>query len=107
MGIAIFIMNIFICGSYSRAATISTNLRSLRCLFEGGYYSKCGVYLRKYVICCVYVSSNGKCSPLLTHMYHREQWLIQKFLQGGHNSLFKILGGAPCSVKRGHSKGGT
>ena len=50
MGSAIFIMNIFICGSYSRAATTSDNSRSLRRLFKGGYYSKCSVYLRNYVI---------------------------------------------------------
>ena len=43
-------MNIFISSSYSRAATISANLRSVQHLFEGGYYSKCGVYLRKYSV---------------------------------------------------------
>ena len=32
--IAIFVMNIFICGSYQRVATISTNSRSLWRLFE-------------------------------------------------------------------------
>ena len=39
-----------ICGSYSRAATITANSRSLPRLFEGDYYSKCGVYSRKYGI---------------------------------------------------------
>ena len=48
MRIAIFIINIFICGSHSRAATIFANSRSLRRLFEGVYYSKYSVYLRKY-----------------------------------------------------------
>ena len=43
-------MNTFICSSYLRAVTISANSRSLWCLFEGGYYSKCGVYLGKYGI---------------------------------------------------------
>ena len=42
-----------ICGSYLRAATISANPRSLRHLFEGDYYSKCSVYLRKYGILCL------------------------------------------------------
>ena len=35
------------CGDYSRVANISANSRSLRRLFEGGYYSKCSVYSRK------------------------------------------------------------
>ena len=38
--IAIFIINIFICGSYLRAATISANSRSLRRLFVGGLLFK-------------------------------------------------------------------
>ena len=47
----IIVMNIFICGSNSRGgATISASSRSLQRLFEGGYYSKCGVYSRKYGI---------------------------------------------------------
>ena len=37
-----------LCSDYSRAATISANSQSLQRLFEGGYYSKCGVYSRKY-----------------------------------------------------------
>ena len=36
------------CGFYSRAATISLIGPSMQRLFEGGYYSKCGVYSRKY-----------------------------------------------------------
>ena len=36
------------CGVYSRAATITPDGRYVRRLFEGGYYSKCGVYSRKY-----------------------------------------------------------
>ena len=32
---------------YSRAATITPDGRYVRRLFEGGYYSKCGVYSRK------------------------------------------------------------
>ena len=35
-------------GSYLRVATIPTNLQSLQPVIEGDYYSKCGVYLRKY-----------------------------------------------------------
>ena len=33
-----------------RAATITDTSQSLQRLFEGGYYSKCGVYSRKYDI---------------------------------------------------------
>ena len=54
------------CGFYSRAATISTNSRSLRRLFEGGDYSKCGVYSRKYGMGVFFVQLHhvcvGKCS---------------------------------------------
>ena len=48
------------CGDYSRAATIrSTDVAAtiyfsdtaMRRLFEGGYYSRCGVYSRKYGNC--------------------------------------------------------
>ena len=39
MCIAIFVKNIFICSSYSRAATITATSRSLRPLFEDSYYS--------------------------------------------------------------------
>ena len=35
---------------YSRAATIIPDGRYVRRLFEGGYYSKCSVYSRKYGI---------------------------------------------------------
>ena len=35
-------------GVYSRAATITPDGRYVRRLFEGGYYSKCGIYSRKY-----------------------------------------------------------
>ena len=38
-------------GVYSRAATITPDGRYVRRLFEGGYYSKCGVYSRKYGMC--------------------------------------------------------
>ena len=38
------------CGYCSRAATITLSPRSLRRLFEGGVYSGCGVYSRKYGI---------------------------------------------------------
>ena len=38
------------CSVYSRAATITLDGRYVRRLFEGGYYSKCGVYSRKYGI---------------------------------------------------------
>ena len=54
-------MNIFICGLYLRAATIFANSQSLRQLFKGGYYSKCGIYSRKYdvyiynyIFICIY-----------------------------------------------------
>ena len=50
MHFAIFVMNIFICGSYSRAVSIFANSRSLRRLFKGGYYLKCSIYSRKYGI---------------------------------------------------------
>ena len=50
MHIAIVDMNIFIHGSYLRGDTISDNSRSLWQLFEGDYYSKCGIYSRKYGI---------------------------------------------------------
>ena len=56
MCIAIFIMSIFICGSYSRAATIYANSRFLRRLFEGGYYSKCGLYSRMYDNIYIYIN---------------------------------------------------
>ena len=48
------------CGDYSRVATIrSTDVAAtiyfsstaMRQLFEGGYYSRCGVYSRKYSMC--------------------------------------------------------
>ena len=38
------------CGYNSRAAIINASLHVVRHLFEGGYYSKCGVYSRKYSI---------------------------------------------------------
>ena len=47
------------CGDYSRAATIRStdvaatiyfSVTAMRRLFEGGYYSKCGIYSRKYGI---------------------------------------------------------
>ena len=43
-------MNIIKCGYCSRAPTITLSPRSLRRLFEGGVYSGCGVYSRKYGI---------------------------------------------------------
>ena len=58
MNISIFVMNIFLCASYLKAATISAYSRYLRRLFEGGYYSKCGVYSRKTVyvhVQCIYI----------------------------------------------------
>ena len=36
------------CGYYSRPATISLAELQVRLLFEGGYYSGCGIYLNKY-----------------------------------------------------------
>ena len=50
MRIATVHMNIIKCGYCSRAATITLSPRSLRRLFEGGVYSGCGVYSRKYGI---------------------------------------------------------
>ena len=41
-------MNIIKCGYCSRAATITLSPRSLWRLFEGGVYSGCGIYSRKY-----------------------------------------------------------
>ena len=48
MCIATVHMNIIKCGYCSRAATITLSPRSLLRLFEGGVYSGCGVYSRKY-----------------------------------------------------------
>ena len=54
------------CGDYSRAATIRGtdvaatiyfSATAMRRLFEGGYYSRCGVYSRKYGI-YIYISSS-------------------------------------------------
>ena len=50
MRIATVHMNIIKCGYCSRAATITLSPRSLRRIFEGGVYSGCGVYSRKYGI---------------------------------------------------------
>ena len=47
MHIAILILNLFICVSYSRAANILANSLSLQRLLEGSYYSKRGIYSRK------------------------------------------------------------
>ena len=52
------------CGDYSRAATIRNtdfaatiyfSTTTMRRLFEGGYYSRCGVYSRKYGIYIIYI----------------------------------------------------
>ena len=43
------------CSVYSRAATITPDGRYVRRLFKGGYYSKCGVYSRKYGIHKLYI----------------------------------------------------
>ena len=48
MRIANVHMNIIKCGYCSRAATITLSLCFVRRLFEGGVYSGCGVYSRKY-----------------------------------------------------------
>ena len=50
MCIATVHMNIIKCGYCSRAATITLSSCSVRRLFEGGVYSGCGVYSRKYGI---------------------------------------------------------
>ena len=53
----LFISVLLQCGDYSRAATIRStdvaatiyfNATAMRRLFEGGYYSRCAVYSRKY-----------------------------------------------------------
>ena len=58
----LFISTLPQCGDYSRAATIrSTDVAAtiyfsstaMRRLFEGSYYSRCGVYSRKYGKCLV------------------------------------------------------
>ena len=48
MRIATVHMNIIKCGYCSRVATITLSSCSVRRLFEGGVYSGCGVYSRKY-----------------------------------------------------------
>ena len=63
------------CGGYSRAATIrSTDVAAtiyfsstaMRRLFEGGYYSRCTIYSRKYSIYCIYMYL---CSPQAISAY--------------------------------------
>ena len=65
------------CGDYSRAATIrSTDVAAtiyfsataMRRLFEGGYYSRCGVYSRKYGIYIYILIFNCMCLQLLQHI---------------------------------------
>ena len=52
-------MNTFIYNSYSRVATIHANSRSLRLLFESGYYSKCGINSK------IYGTAQSICSPFI------------------------------------------
>ena len=66
MRIATVHMNIIKCGYCSRAATITLSRHSLRRLFEGGVYSGCGVYSRKYGI---YSQPIARLEPT-TKVYH-------------------------------------
>ena len=91
-------MNIITSCSYLRVATISANSRSLRRLFEGGYYSKCGIYSRKYDIYSTLrgVHNTNKHFKFWTFMPEctiPPSVSIRSFCKRGHNGLFKILGG--------------
>ena len=75
----LFISAVPQCGDYSRVATIrSTDVMAtiyfsstaMRRLFEGGYYSRCGIYSRKYGIFLGYIHF-FLCSDLCIWLFHR------------------------------------
>ena len=92
MRIAIFVVNIFICGSYSRAATISANSQSLRRLFEDGYDLKYGIYSKKYDILATAVYQGGYPGDSRS-VYHSHLILTQAY----HQFIVKV-NSSICSV---------